>query len=84
MPKVIKGNADEAAAGIRISEIAVSEPRAVATGSFVIFIYHWPFGGFICHRTMSNNEQMKNAKWKITNDPVATARGSDTVIGLAN
>src|SRR2546427_10189489 len=41
-------------------------------------IYHWPFGGFICHRTMSNNEQMKNAKWKMTNDPVATARGSDT------
>jgi len=51
---------------------------------FSLSIYHWPFGGFICHRTMSNNEQMKNGKWKMTNDPVATARGSDTVIGLAN
>src|SRR2546427_1704936 len=45
---------------------------------FSFSIYHWPFGGFICHRTMSNNEQMKNAIWKMTNDPVATARGSDT------
>jgi len=27
---------------------------------------------------MPNNEQMKNAKWKMTNDPVATARGSET------
>src|SRR5437667_1984858 len=42
-------------------------------------IYHWPFGGFICQSTMSNNEQMKNAKWKMTNDPVAAARGSDTL-----
>ncbi len=45
---------------------------------FSFSIYHWPFGGFISHRTTSNNEQMKNAKWKMTNDPVATARGSDT------
>ena len=28
---------------------------------------------------MSNNQQMKNARWKMTNDPVATARGSDTM-----
>ena len=32
----------------------------------------------MCHRTLSNNGEMKNAKWKMTNDPVATARGSDT------
>jgi len=29
---------------------------------------------------MSNNEQMKNAKWKMTNGPVAIARGSDTCL----
>jgi hypothetical protein len=28
---------------------------------------------------MSNNEQMKNAKWKMTNDPVATAPGTETI-----
>ena len=26
------------------------------------FIYHRPFEGLICHRAMSDNEQMKNAK----------------------
>src|SRR5205085_12449907 len=40
-------------------------------------ICHWPLAGFTCHRTVSDNEQMKNAKWKMTNDPVATAPGSD-------
>ena len=57
----------------------VSEPRAGSDRiifHFSFSIYHWPFGGFISHR--SNNEQMKNAKWKMTNDPVATARGSVT------
>src|SRR6266567_5781658 len=33
---------------------------------------------------MSNNEQMKNAIWKMTNDPVATARGSDTMVSYQN
>ena len=28
---------------------------------------------------MSDNEQIKNAEWKMENDPVATARGSDTL-----
>jgi len=27
---------------------------------------------------MSNQWQMTNVKWKMENDPVATARGSDT------
>src|SRR2546427_6033619 len=64
----------------------LSTQRRVRTASdsdriifhFSFSIYHWPFGGFTCHRIMSNNEQMKNAKWKMINDPVATARGSDT------
>jgi len=28
-------------------------------------IGHWPFGGFISNCTMSNNQQMKNAKWEM-------------------
>src|SRR5438046_4917684 len=62
----------------------LSTKRRVRTASdsdriifhFSFSIYHCPFGGFICHRTMSNNEQMKNAKWKMTNDPVASTTPS--------
>src|SRR5437588_2647332 len=60
----------------------VSEPRAVATGSSIIC--HFPFD--ICHRRQSQwlslgrgfVPKMANEKCQMENDPVATARASDT------
>src|SRR2546425_3377123 len=76
---------EQSKASIRMLRRQLSGCVRTASGSDrIIFhvsfsICHWPFGGFISNCTKFNNQQMKNAKWKMTNDPVATARGSDTL-----
>jgi len=57
-----------------------------ATGSFIIC--HFPFGilsssgksmTFSKAAALCPKWQMKNVKWKMISDPVAAARGSDTL-----
>jgi hypothetical protein len=74
------------------SLVNVSEPRAVATGSF--FICHFPFTIrhfksvrlSLCARVNWHIDvygsgiqqwQMRNAKWKMKNNPVATTHASE-------
>src|SRR6266496_1617080 len=56
----------------------------VRTGSFFIFHFSFCFGSQLLITGSANGKwQMINDKWKMENDPVATARGSDTTSPLA-
>ena len=61
------------------STICIGGSVRTASGSDRI-IYHLPFIIAICRASISGYlpMAMKNVKFQMTNDPVATARGSDT------